>query len=184
MPIHPEIQRRAKHAERLMRAGLPRLWAVVVALLALVGGNVLIAFTWGVRHLIWGVIVALVIIVMVTLEGSYRASRDAAQVPESQDLLRLRKLAVEGQAIRARLPTADRRGLVRLPADLTSSYEAWKVKAAAALEPWPDCLAQFQGDTVHGLSLLEPDRKCTEIEQRTKVLDQITRALEQRNGAR
>lgn len=82
--------------------------------------------------------------------------------------------------MRARLPEPHRRGLVLLPADLMRRFEGWKGEVAEALQPWPECLAQFRGAPAYGVSLLESSRKCTEIEHRTKVLEEIVRGLEER----
>lgn len=100
--------------------------------------------------------------------------------PRSPDLQHLRGLALEGKAMRARLPERHRRGLVLLPADLMSRFEGWKGEVTEALRPWPECLAQFHGALACGLSLLEPDRNCTEIEHRTKFVEEITRGLGER----
>jgi hypothetical protein len=100
--------------------------------------------------------------------------------PRSPDLRHLRDLALEGRVMRARLPEAHRRGLVLLPADLMRRFEGWKGEVAEALQPWPECLAQFRGAPAYGVSLLESGRKCTEIEHRTKVLEEIIRGLEER----
>lgn len=100
--------------------------------------------------------------------------------PRSPDLQHLRGLALEGRVMRARLPEPHRRGLVLLPADLMRRFEGWKGEVAEALQPWPECLAQFRGAPAYGVSLLESSRKCTEIEHRTKVLEEIVRGLEER----
>ena len=100
--------------------------------------------------------------------------------PRSPNLQRLRGLALEGRVMRARLPEPDRRGLVLLPADLMRRFEGWKGEVAETLQPWPECLAQFRGAPAYGVSLLESDRKCTEIEHRTKILEEIVRGLEER----
>jgi hypothetical protein len=183
VPIYPGVQRRAEHVVRVIRAGLPRLWAVVGVVTIFIGGSALLALVWGIRHLMWGVVIALAIIILVLAEGSYRESRNAARALDSPRLKPLRELAAEGQAMRARLPERNKRGLVNLRSDLLRDFEAWKGKVTSALKPWPACLAQFQGQIHYGMSFLEPDRKSLEIEQRTKVLDQIVQALiDQRLG--
>lgn len=101
--------------------------------------------------------------------------------PRSPDLQHLRGLALEGTVMRARLPEPHRRGLVLLPADLMRRFEDWKGEVAEALQPWPEFLAQFRGAPAYGMSLLEPDRKCTEIEHRTKILEEIVRGLDERS---
>ena len=178
MFVYLELQRRVKHAAHLMRAGFPSLWAVAGVIAFFVGGSLLLTLTWGIRHLIWGLIIVLVVIISLLIEGSYRESRKGDHAPRSLRLLPLRELVVEGQAIQARLPAPDKRGLMGLPSDLLRDFEAWKTKAVAALEPWPACRTQFQGHVVYpALMSFEPARKCSEIEQRTKVLDQIVRVL-------
>lgn len=97
--------------------------------------------------------------------------------PRSPDLQHLRDLALEARVMRARLPEPQKRGLALLPVDLMRRFEGWKIEVAEALQPWPACLAQFLGTPAYGVSLLEPNRKCTEIEHRTKVLEEIVRGL-------
>jgi hypothetical protein len=84
---HLEIQRRAQHAGRLLRAGLPSLWVIVGILVALVGGSVLLTLLWGFKHLTWGATAALVIVVLAVLEGSYRESRKLVHPPGSSQRL-------------------------------------------------------------------------------------------------
>jgi hypothetical protein len=100
--------------------------------------------------------------------------------PRSPDLQHLRGLALEGRVMRARLPEPHRRGLVLLPVDLMRRFEVWKDEVAKTLQPWPECLAQFRGAPAYGLILLESGRKCAEIEDRTKVFEEIVRGLEER----
>jgi hypothetical protein len=97
--------------------------------------------------------------------------------PRPPDLQHLRGLVLEGRVMRARLPEPRKRGLVLLPADLMRRFESWKGEVAEALQPWPEYLAQFRGEPAYGVSLLEPNRRCTEIEHRTKVLEEIVRGL-------
>lgn len=182
MFVYLEIQRRAKHAAHLVRAGFPSLWAVAGAIAFIVGGSLLLTLTWGIRHLVWGLIIVLVVIILLLTEGSYRESRKTDHAPTSLRLLPLRELVAEGQAIQARLPAPDKRGRMGLPSDLLRDFEAWKAKVVGALEPWPACRTQFQGHVVYpALMSFEPARRCSEIEQRTKVLDQIVRALAEQN---
>lgn len=79
MPVRSEIQRRANHFGRLIWAGLPRLWAVATACLAVVGGSVVITLAWSVKHLLWGLIAALAIMLIVITEGSYRMFRTSEE---------------------------------------------------------------------------------------------------------
>jgi hypothetical protein len=180
--VYLEIQRRAKHAAHLIRAGFPSLWAVAGVIAFIVGGSLLLAFTWGIRHLNWGLVIILAVIILLLIEGSYRESRKTDRVSRSPRLLPLRELVAEGQAIQARLPASDKRGLMSLPSDLLRDFEAWKIKATAALEPWPTCRAQFRGNIVYpALITFEPARRCSEIEQRTKVFGQIVQSLAQQD---
>ena len=122
------------------------------------------------------------------------AGPDPARQPQSGDVVddainpaeqgspvpqHLRDLALEGRAMRARLPEPHKRGLT-LPADLMRRFEDWKVEVAEALHPWPECMAQFQEAPAYGVSLWEPDRKCTEIEYRARVLEEIVGGLGER----
>jgi hypothetical protein len=172
-----ELQHRAQHFSRIMKTGLRTLWVVAGALVTIVGGSLVITFAWGAKHLLWGLVIALIAGLVVLTEGSYREFRDTARTPEDPGLLELRTLAMQGRAMRARLLPPERRGLTRVPADLTSSFRAWKAKVATALEPWPEFLTQFQGSITYTPSLLLGDQVAEEIEQRTTVLEEIVRAI-------
>lgn len=181
MTIDREARRRAIHLVRIVRAGVPTLWAVIGVVTIFVGGSIFLGFVWGVRHIAWGLVFALATISVMLVEGSYRESCKATRESHSTPIRPLRELVAEGQAIRARLPERNRRGLVSLPADLVRDFDTWKSKVASALKPWPQCQKQFLGQIHYGMSLLEPDRKSSEIEQRTKVLDQILESLERQH---
>lgn len=75
MPGGTEFQRRAKYLERVVKAGLSPLWFFVAAVVAAVGGSALLGVLWGVRHLLWGLVIFLAIAIFVVTEGSYRAAR-------------------------------------------------------------------------------------------------------------
>jgi hypothetical protein len=94
-------------------------------------------------------VLAMVILVAAGIPDLAAWVRDRAgrPTPEQQSPIppALRTLARDGRAMRARLPPRDRRGIGALSADLTNRFAAWKGEVSAALEPWPDCLAQFQG---------------------------------------
>jgi hypothetical protein len=81
--IRREMQHRASHLGHSMKAGLPPLWAAIAAALALVGGSVAITIAWGARHLYWGLILLLLIIVAVITEGSYQESKRAEVAHEA-----------------------------------------------------------------------------------------------------
>lgn len=66
---------RLKHWWRLMRAGLPRLWATIAACVAIAGGSVVLGVHWGFKHAVWGLVVALALMLAVIIEGSYREFR-------------------------------------------------------------------------------------------------------------
>jgi hypothetical protein len=169
---------RVRYAWRITRAGLPGFWVGISTATIVIGGNVLLAFTWGVKHLLLGIAIALAIIVLVVIEGSYRVSRRVNVAPESPSLAQLRELAIEGHVIRARIPDRDSRGLIAPPSDMRRGFEAWRSKADSALEPWPTCQAQFRGQISYsGILLLQGDREFAEIEQRTKVFEKIRQAL-------
>jgi hypothetical protein len=172
-----ELQHRAQHFGRIMKTGLRTLWVVAGALVTIVGGSLVITAAWGAKHLLWGLVIALIAGLVVLTEGSYREFRDTARIPEDPNLLELRRLATQGRAMRARLLPPERRGLTRVPDDLTSSFRAWKTKVATALEPWPESLTQFQGSITYTPNLLMRGQDAEEIEQRTTVLDEIVRAI-------
>jgi hypothetical protein len=71
----------------LLRAGFPGLWVADSVLAVLVGGSVLLVAVWGLRHLVWSVVIALVIIILVTIEGSYRESRKVLPRNPATDLV-------------------------------------------------------------------------------------------------
>lgn len=171
------VPERAKHFSLIVRTGLPHLWVVIAALTIVVGGNVVLAAAWGVKHLAWGLIIALVIIILVITEGSYREFQRLKRSADTEPLglQRLRELAGVGSTMRARLP--EKRGLVPLPADLIDRFRTWKTEVGEALAPWPNYLTQFRGTPAYGVSLFEHDRDATEIEQRTKTLQAIVQAL-------
>ncbi len=95
------------------------------------------------------------------------------------DLPRLRTLAREGSAMRARLPDPQHRGLAVLPSDLTTRFSAWRKEVAELLKPWPECRAQFLGTPTYGLAIFPLQKRCSEIEHHTRVLERLLSALEQ-----
>jgi hypothetical protein len=174
----PAVRPFIEHTWRVILAGFPGLWSAIGAATILVGGNVLLAFTWGSRHLFVGIAIALAVLVLVVIAGSYRESRRARLASESPHLITLRQLVLEGRAIQARVPERDKRPLTGPPSDIFRDFETWKSKADSALEPWPSCQAQFRGRiSSYGIDLFEGTRKFSEIEQRTKVFADITQAL-------
>jgi hypothetical protein len=134
MSVYHEIQRRVGHVAHIIRAGIPDLWAVFGIIIFFVGGSAWLAIAWGINHLAWGIVAALLIIVLLLVEGSYRESRKIIRTGESPRLKVLRELSAEGQIIRSRLPENDKRGLVSLPSDLLRDFEAWKARSVSALE--------------------------------------------------
>jgi hypothetical protein len=94
----------------------------------------------------------------------------------------LRRLAVEGQVMRSRVPPRNERGLFDFPPrDLLTRFESWKTEVGGALRPWPDLLNQFQSEPVQGPGIWlnrasEPHWR--EIEHRTNMLTSIVKALE------
>lgn len=75
MPAGAEFHRHAKHLGRVVKAGLLPLWFGVTVALAVVGGSALLGILWGVRHLLWGLVIFLGIAVFAVSEGSYRVAR-------------------------------------------------------------------------------------------------------------
>ncbi len=85
-----------------MKAGLPPLWAAVLAAVALVGGSVAVSVAWGVRHLIWGIVIALVLLVVVITEGSFRMVRGARKA-HSDELRAVRQDLEDAQQAQRRV---------------------------------------------------------------------------------
>jgi len=76
---------RLKHWWRLMRAGLPRLWATIAVCVAIVGGSVALAVRWGFKHSVWGLAAAaLGLILVVIVDGSYREFRSVEERHRSE----------------------------------------------------------------------------------------------------
>lgn len=114
MPLRLEVSQRARHLGRCLTMGLSRLWAVVAVAVAFVGGSVLLAFAWGLRHLYWGSLVLVLVLLVVIIEGSYRESRRAEE--EHQDGLAAEpeKLTAAGKAATDETVTvAKRRAILR-----------------------------------------------------------------------
>jgi hypothetical protein len=148
------------------------------------GGSVTLVIVWGFKHLVWGVAIVLVVLVALAVEGAYREWLKVPAEVTSASLVPLQELAMEGRAIQARLPERGQGGLGGLPPDLPGDFQAWEAKAASVLEPWPPLRAQFLGKIGYGLVFLEPDRKCAEVRQRTKVFAQIVRVLADQDKGR
>lgn len=72
MPVRTELQARARHVGRLMKAGRGPLWAAITIAIVLVGGSVLAGLTWGWKHWLTGVAALLGILLVVAIEGSYQ----------------------------------------------------------------------------------------------------------------
>lgn len=104
MPVRAEVQRRAGHLGRSMKAGLPPLWVIITAAVAVVGGSAVLAALWGVKHLIWGLIILLVAAFAILAEGSYRLSRGDGMEHAEQ----VKKLERERDAARTELEGARR----------------------------------------------------------------------------
>ncbi len=107
MAIRSEIQHRAEHLEHLMRAGLPRLWAVIVVSVAVVGGSVVLAVAWSVKHALWGLVAALAFVLVVIIEGSYRESRRVEKQHEIalNELRQTHKVELAARPARSLSPT-------------------------------------------------------------------------------
>lgn len=120
MPVRAELQRRAEHFAGVMKAGLSPIWVVATAVVALVGGSVLLSLLWGVRHLLWGLVILLVVLVFVVIEGSDRIGqrRDAkhadqvAKLEQDRDAVRteledVRRAAVASGGHEVKAPPKD-----------------------------------------------------------------------------
>jgi len=104
MPVRAEFHRRARHFGRVVKAGLSPLWVAVTAVVALAGGSVLLGVLWGVRHLVWGLVIFLAILAVVVIEGSYRVVRHGDEKHAGQ----VTKLEQGRDAARAELEQARR----------------------------------------------------------------------------
>jgi hypothetical protein len=74
MPFRAEVQRRAEYLERAMKEGVAPLWALIGVAITVIGGSVTLAVIWGVKHLIWTLVIVLLVLLAVLAEGSYRAA--------------------------------------------------------------------------------------------------------------
>jgi hypothetical protein len=104
VPVRAELQRRAEHFYGVVKAGLSPIWVAVTAALTLVGGSALLSLLWGVRHLLWGLVILLAILVFAVIEGSYRESRHRDENHASQ----VARLEQDRDAIRTELEDARR----------------------------------------------------------------------------
>lgn len=62
---------------RVMRAGYRTVPAIVSYITLIVGGSVALAFPWGRKHLLWGIVFLLLGLVVVILEGTLTRSTKA-----------------------------------------------------------------------------------------------------------
>lgn len=58
-----------------MRAGYRAVPAIISYVALVVGGSIALTFTWGRKHLLWGVVLLLAAVVVTILEGSYQEAR-------------------------------------------------------------------------------------------------------------
>ena len=88
MPFRAEVQRRAKYLKRAVKEGVTPLWALIGVAITLIGGSVTLAAIWGVKHLIWTLVIVLLVLLAVLAEGSYRvaAHRDAKHAERVAEL--------------------------------------------------------------------------------------------------
>ena len=127
MPFRAEVQRRAAHLSRSVKAGLSPLWFVLTAAVALVGGSAALAALWGARHLVWGLVIFLVILVIVVTEGSYRAATDretkrSGRVAELEDERDAK--ANELEVVRAELKEVKRAAITALAGPRAATVQA------------------------------------------------------------
>jgi hypothetical protein len=104
MPVRAELHYRAEHLGRVVKTGLSPLWVAITAVVALAGGSALLGVLWGVRHLAWGLVIFLAILVFVVIEGSYRVARRGDEGHAEQ----VAKLEQDRDAARAELGEARR----------------------------------------------------------------------------
>jgi hypothetical protein len=74
MLFRAEVQRRADYLERAVKEGVTPLWALIGVAITLIGGSVTLAAIWGVKHLIWTLVIVLLVLLAVLAEGSYRVA--------------------------------------------------------------------------------------------------------------
>jgi hypothetical protein len=207
---HFPVPDRVKHLGRLMRAGLPRLWEVIIIAIAFVGGSIVLAAAWSLRHLLIGAVIALATVVVVITEGSYREFRSAEKAHEdemaSQRAAHAEHAApAQGPAEDPRLPAlldlkAEGGGLrhkvLKTPAITWSLTDLdpkehlralafWDKHAAEVLEPgW---LEQFTAEPALSPLVLAQGpyaRLMARIDARIGVLDVLIRNLQKRQDAR
>jgi hypothetical protein len=90
-------------------------------------------------------------------------------------LLQLRNCAVEGRRMRERLLGGD----ASADADREWRFEAWTIKVADALEPWPDLQSQFRRAVP-----ATAERTDTQMVECTETFEVRLRALEEVAGSR
>lgn len=66
-----------KHWGCLFRRGYSTTPAIVSYITLVVGGSVVLAVGWGLKHLVWGIALVLAAVAVTILEGSYRQARDS-----------------------------------------------------------------------------------------------------------
>jgi hypothetical protein len=113
------------------------------------------------------------------MSGLINGDRHAAATEEG--LERLRKLAVQGQVMRARVPPPEKRFITFPPADLQTSFESWQRAVSTELRSRPELLAQFESQPA---ARFMENRTSVPlwrvIEHRTSVLAAIVKALDGR----
>jgi hypothetical protein len=70
---------RIRHWWRLLRAGYRAVPAIISYVVLIVGGSLGLAFAWGRKHLLWGLVLILGAVIVVILEGSFREARRLEQ---------------------------------------------------------------------------------------------------------
>lgn len=116
------------------------------------------------------------------LDGSQDEMSGLAEgTVNENDLDLLRKLAIEGQVMRARVPPREKRGVFDPPPqDLRTRFESWQTEVAAALLSRPELLTQFESEPVGVPGILvnrASEAYWRKIEQCTDVLTSIVKAL-------
>jgi hypothetical protein len=101
--------RRIKYWWHVMRAGRPGVWAAVGAILAVVGGDLLLTGEWGLKHRPWGLVLLPVTVLAVVAEGAYRESERVKREHKDD----LAKLCAEHEADLAELRAGHQAELTR-----------------------------------------------------------------------
>src|SRR4051812_19921689 len=79
MPAAPYEHTPRHFLREIVVRGLPGLLWVAGFLTLIIGGSAVVAWQFGVKHIVWAAVIVLVALLVVVLGGSYRLVRDLAR---------------------------------------------------------------------------------------------------------